>query len=111
MELRKKESWLKKDSFLDDPLSAVANLFDISVAFIVCLIIALFAVYNVLDLLNPKSEVTIVKKTSQGEMEIIIKKGIKITARKVTNKTLSGEGIKLGTAYKLKNGEIIYVPE
>ncbi|MFQ6043494.1 MAG: DUF2149 domain-containing protein, partial [Candidatus Poribacteria bacterium] len=26
-------------------------------------------------------------------------------------KTLGGEGVKLGTAYRLKSGEVVYVPE
>lgn len=106
----KRKRLYKKDSE-EDPLSAVANLFDISVVFIVCLIIALFTTYNLLELLNPKSEFTLVKKNSQGEVEIITKKGIEIKAKRVTNQTLSGEGKKLGTAYQLKDGTIIYVPE
>ncbi len=111
-----RQKFLKRNRFLgksftEDPLSQVANLFDISVVFIVCLIIALFTAYNLLELLNPKSEFTLVKKTLQGEMEIITKKGIEIKAKKITNKTLTGEGKKLGTAYQLKDGTIIYVPE
>ncbi|NPA39349.1 MAG: DUF2149 domain-containing protein [Thermodesulfobacteria bacterium] len=96
---------------IEDPISGVANLFDISVVFIVCLIIALFTAYNLGDFLNPKSEFTLVKRTPSGERVIITKKGIEIKARKVTKKLIEGEGVKLGTAYQLKNGKIIYVPE
>ncbi|MCS7199574.1 MAG: DUF2149 domain-containing protein [Thermodesulfobacteriaceae bacterium] len=106
----KREKAYKRTS-LEDPLSGVANLFDISVVFIVCLIIALFTAYNLLELLNPKSEFTLVKKTPPGEIEIITKKGVEIKAQKITNKTLFGEGKKLGTAYQLKDGTVIYVPE
>ena len=41
----------------------------------------------------------------------VVKKGTKITAYKVTGKTAAGDGERLGTAYKLANGQIIYVPE
>ncbi len=96
---------------LEDPLTGVANLFDASVVFIVSMMIALFMAYNMLELLDPKSEVTITKKTADGKIEIITKKGQEIKAKRVTDKKLSGEGIKLGTAYQLKDGRIIYVPE
>ena len=52
-----------------------------------------------------------VKTNAQGEREIIVKKGTKITAYKVTGKTIAGDGERLGTAYRLANGQIIYVPE
>ena len=95
----------------EDPLSGVANLFDVSVVFIVGLMITLFSVYRMGDLMDAKSEVTMVKTSAEGEREIIVKKGTKITAYKVTGKTMQGEGERLGTAYRLKNGQIIYVPE
>ncbi|MEW6675696.1 MAG: DUF2149 domain-containing protein [Nitrospirota bacterium] len=96
---------------LEDPLSGVANLFDASVVFIVSMMIALFTAYNMLDLVNPKSEVTITKKTADGKIEIITKKGKEIKVQKVTDRRLSGEGIRLGTAYQLKDGRVVYVPE
>src|SRR3569832_1611686 len=95
----------------EDPLAGVANLFDMSVVFIVGLMITLFSVYRMADLMNPDSEVTMVKANKQGMKEIIVKKGTKIDAYKETGQTAQGDGEKLGTAYKLANGEIIYVPE
>ncbi len=95
----------------EDPLSGIANLFDVSVVFIVGLMITLFSIYRIGDLVDATSEVTLVKTNAQGEREIIVKKGTKITAYKVTGKTMAGEGERLGTAYRLANGQIIYVPE
>jgi len=89
----------------------VANLFDVSVVFIVSMMIALFMAYNMLDMMDPKSDMTIMKKKSDGSMEIISKKGKEIKVQKVTDKRLSGQGQRLGTAYKLKDGKVIYVPE
>lgn len=40
-----------------------------------------------------------------------MKKGTTITAYKVTGKTMAGEGERLGTAYRLANGQVIYVPD
>jgi hypothetical protein len=109
--LKRRRRFDKYDEPLEDPISGVANLFDASVAFIVSMMIALFMAYNLLDLVNPKSEVTIAKKNADGEMEIITKKGKEIKVKKVTDKRLSGEGIRLGTAYQLKDGRVVYVPE
>jgi len=109
--LKRRRGFSTYEQPLEDPISGVANLFDASVVFIVSMMIVLFMAYNMLDLLDPKSEITITKKTADGKIEIITKKGKEIKAKKVTDKRLSGEGIKLGTAYQLKDGRIIYVPE
>jgi hypothetical protein len=95
----------------EDPLSGIANLFDVSIVFIVGLMMTLFSVYRIGDLMDAKSEVTMVKTNAQGEREIIVKKGTQITAYKVSGKTATGDGERLGTAYRLANGQIIYVPE
>jgi len=95
----------------EDPLSGVANLFDVSVVFIVGLMISLFSVYRMGDLMDPESEVTMVKTNAQGQSEIIIKRGTEIEAYEMTGETMSGDGERLGTAYRLANGQIIYVPD
>ena len=95
----------------EDPLSGIANLFDVSVVFIVGLMITLFSVYRMSDLVDSKSEVTMVKTNAQGMQEIIVKKGTEIKAYKMTGKAAEGNGERLGTAYRLANGQVIYVPE
>ncbi len=94
-----------------DPLSGMANLFDIGLVFIVGLIITLFTAYHLQDLFSEKSEITIVKKSKDQEMEIITKKGKKITALKVTEEKAHGRGLRLGVAYKLEDGSMVYVPD
>ncbi len=96
---------------LEDPIAGVANLFDASIVFIVSMMVALFMAYNSMDLLNPQSEVTIMKKNAAGEMEIITKKGKEIKVQKVTDTEMSGRGERLGTAYQLPDGSVVYVPE
>lgn len=95
----------------EDPLAGVANLFDLSLVFIVAVLMALFAVFSEQDILKPNSEWTITKKNDKGELEIITKKNNEIKVQKVTDKTLSGNGTKLGIAYKLEDGRIVYVEE
>ena len=96
----------------EDPLLGVANLFDVALVFIVALLLSLMATYQILDFFSETSEITIVKKNEDGQMEIITKKGKEIKVEKVTDRKIGGqEGIKLGIAYQLKNGRMIYVPE
>jgi len=95
----------------EDPLAGIANLFDVSVAFIVALLIALFALFSSGAMLDKNSSVTLVKTNAAGETEIITKQGAEIKVQKVTDKSLSGQGTRLGTAYRLANGQVVYVPE
>jgi hypothetical protein len=96
----------------EDPLAGIANLFDVSVVFIVGLMISLFSVYRMGDLVNPDTEVTMVMTNANGEQEIITKKGTEIEAYRVTTEALTGgDGERLGIAYRLPDGQVIYVPE
>jgi len=95
----------------EDPLSGVANLFDVSIVFIVGLMITLFSVYNMGDLMSGESEITMVKTDASGQQEIVVKKGQTIKAYKLSGATGTGNGERLGAAYRLANGQIIYVPD
>ncbi|MCA1786897.1 MAG: DUF2149 domain-containing protein [Desulfobacteraceae bacterium] len=95
----------------NDPLHGVANLFDLGLVFIVGLMLALFGAFHLEDLLNPDASLTITKQSASGELEIITKKGKKIEAVKVTSKQTSGRGQRLGIAYRLDDGAMVYVPE
>ncbi len=95
----------------DDPMSGVANLFDIGLVFIVGLLMTLFSVFQLQDLFDQNSDLTIMKQTSSGQMEIITKKGTKVKAMKVSESKTSGNGERLGTAYRLEDGTMVYVPE
>jgi hypothetical protein len=95
----------------DDPLSGVANLFDTAIVFALGFLLALITYLSLPELLSEQSEVTLVKNPGQPNMEIIKKKGITLEKYRMTLKNLGGEGVKLGTAYRLKSGEVVYVPE
>ncbi len=95
---------------IEEPLNGVANLFDAALVFIVALLLSLMSTFQVLDLLNPETEMTIMKKV-QGQWQIITKKGTDIKVKKITDRTVGGdEGVELGTAYRLKDGRVIYIP-
>jgi len=100
-----------RDAEAEDPLAGVANLFDVSLAFIVALLISLFMLFSAFEFLDPESNVTIVKERADGTIEIVEKQGERIEVTRSTDETLSGQGVRLGTAYRLGNGEVVYVPE
>ena len=89
----------------------MANLFDLGLVFIVGLLLALFGAFRLQELLQQDSRLTITKESASGEMEIIIKDGKKIEAMKVSKEQAKGRGQRLGTAYRLENGSMVYVPE
>jgi len=95
----------------DDPLSAVANLLDVFLVFIVGLLVCFLSVYQLQDLLSPESSVTIVKQSADGEMTLITKKATQIEAMKISKSEAEGKGTRLGVAYQLENGTMVYLPD
>ncbi|MBI5589987.1 MAG: DUF2149 domain-containing protein [Deltaproteobacteria bacterium] len=101
-----------EQSFSDeDPMSGVANLFDVSLVFIVGLILTLFSAYRIQDMFSKDSQFTIMKQAADGQLEIITKEAKKMSSVKVTRQSAKGRGTRLGTAYRLADGSMVYVPE
>ncbi len=97
----------------DDPMSVVSNLFDVAMVFAVALMVALVSRYNMTEMLS-KEDFTMVKNPGKENMEIITKEGEKINRYTPSEdqSTQNGKkGKRIGVAYELENGEIIYVPE
>ena len=95
----------------EDPLGGVANLFDAAMVFAVALLVALVVSYNVPELLDADASVTIVKNPGDPNMQVIIKDKEAITVMNMTEQLMGGQGSKIGTAYRLETGEVIYMPE
>lgn len=95
----------------EDPLSGVANLFDVAMVFAVALLVMLVVSYSVPELLDDESDLTVVKNPGQPNMQIIIKEGKTLKVLNMTEELAGGQGSRMGTAYRLESGEIIYVPD
>lgn len=95
----------------EDPLSGVANLFDVSLAFIVALSVALFSVFGARNLFDESASWTLTHRAADGALEVVQKEGRDIKVQRVTDQQLSGDGDRLGIAYELADGRVIYVPE
>lgn len=95
-----------------DPMAALTNLFDVAMVFAVALMVALVTRFNMSEMFS-REDFTIVKNPGTEQMEIITKKGEKIEKYTPSeDQSASGSrGKRVGVAYQLDNGEIIYVPE
>ena len=82
--------------------------------FAVGLMVAVVMNMNMTEVFS-KEDFTVVKNPGKDNMEIITKEGGKINryVPSENNKKESSDkkGKRVGTAYELENGEIIYVPE
>ena len=95
-----------------DPLAVLTNLFDVAMVFAVALMVALVTRFDITEVFS-KEDYTVVKNPGTEQMEIITKKGEKIekyTPSKDQNKG-SSRGKRVGAAYQLESGEIMYIPE
>ena len=96
-----------------DAMSVVSNLFDVAMVFAVALMVALVSRYNMTEVFS-QDDFTMVKNPGRADMEIITKEGDRIdryTPSDEQNAQNGQRGKKVGIAYELENGEIIYVPE
>lgn len=97
----------------NDPMSVVSNLFDIAMVFAVALMVALVTRYDMTEMFSTE-DFTMVKNPGQENMEIITKEGNRInkyTPSDESEDKAGKRGRRVGVAYELENGEIIYVPE
>ena len=110
MRKKRRSSLLQEDD--GDPLTVVVNLFDVAMVFAVALMVAMVMHMNMTEVFS-QEDFTIVKNPGKNNMEIIRKKGRQIETYKATGQTQQGgtRGRRLGTAYELEDGQIIYVPE
>ena len=95
-----------------DPLSVVVNLFDVAMVFAVSLMVAMVMHMNMTEVFSD-DDFTIVKNPGKADMQIIRKQGKRIETYKASGQQQDGgqRGRRLGTAYQLEDGQIIYVPD
>ena len=104
---------LLKNQEEEDPMSTVSNLFDVAMVFAVALMVALVTRFNMTEMYS-QDGFTMIKNPGKENMEIITKEGSQInkyTPSEDQSQSEGKRGKKVGIAYELENGEIIYVPE
>ena len=104
---------LLKNQEDDDPMATVSNLFDVAMVFAVALMVALVTRYDMTEMFSTE-DFTMVKNPGKDNMEIITKEGNEINRYTPSEDQSNQDGTRgkrVGIAYELENGEIIYVPE
>lgn len=109
--MRRRRNLLRRSED-NDPMSVVSNLFDVAMVFAVALMVALVSRYNMTEMFS-QEDFTMVKNPGKENMEIITKEGEKINRYTPSEdkSDSSSKGRRVGIAYELENGDIIYVPE
>lgn len=79
-----------------DPIAGVSNLFDVAMVFAVALLVALF---------------TQVPTSQQARDGLVPQVGDRLEHFQTGDREAGGQGVRLGIAYRLPSGEVIYVPE
>ncbi len=100
-----------EDGEFSDPMSGVANLFDTAVVFISALLLALITLFDAKELFKEGSRVTVIRENGQQDITILKKDGKRINAVRMSREEAQGRGVRLGTAYRLEDGTMIYVPD
>ncbi len=110
--MTRRSSFLRKEED-NDPMSVVGNLFDVAMVFAVALMVALVTRYSMTEIFS-QEDFTIVKNPGKDNMEIITKEGETVnryTPSENQDAASGSRGRRVGIAYELENGEIIYIPE
>ncbi len=94
----------------EDPLSGMVNLFDVAMVFAVALMVAVVTRMQIAEVFT-QEDFTMVKNPGQDTMQIITKEGEEIRRYEASGQTGIGQGKRVGAAYQLDDGKIIYVPE
>lgn len=91
----------------DDPMLSAVNLVDV---FLV-LVVALLAAVAVQSQGNAQHSVTVIRNPGQPDMEIVVRENGQEVRYRGTGGTAEGSGVRAGIAYRLKDGNIVYLPE
>jgi hypothetical protein len=101
---RKRRRW--EESGEDDPGAGLLNLFDVWIAFAVALLLAMVSYFSLSTPPPPAG-----KSGDRPALEAIQDTWKKVARYRESQESVGGEGERLGTAYRLKSGEVIYVPD
>ncbi|WP_432258743.1 DUF2149 domain-containing protein [Cupriavidus sp. TMH.W2] len=97
-----------EESEADDPILSVVNLIDVFLVVIAALLVAIAQ-----NPANPftHDDVTVITNPGKPNMEIVSRQGEKVVRYQASGQAGSGDGIKAGVAYRMKDGSMVYVPE
>ncbi len=93
----------------DDPLAGLVNLFDVWMVFSIALLLALIGASRFQTPPATANDASEPKASSLRES--VLDKRHKLPQYRLSEEKLTGQGERLGTAYRLQSGEVVYVPD
>ena len=97
----------RRDDKAGDPLDGLVNLFDLGIVLAVAFLLAALQSVNLTDLLT-ESDVTLLR-TEANSQTLIIKEGDEIRTVRLSKKTVTGSGRRVGEVFRLADGRLVYV--
>jgi len=83
------------------------NLVDV---FLVAMAILMIAIMNHPLMQLTSGDFSLIRDEGKPTMEIMVKQGEKLTRFQATGTSSEGNGMKAGTAYRMNDGTMVYVP-
>ncbi|MEM1448085.1 MAG: DUF2149 domain-containing protein [Planctomycetota bacterium] len=99
----------------DDPMLSAINLVDVFLVALVILIATTVskksaAAADALRTLNEDDDFTLIKNAGTDRMQIVVKSGETLERFDATGSSAEGTGVVAGTAYRMRDGSMVYVP-
>lgn len=95
----------------EDPLTLMPNLFDLSIVLAIAFLLTALGALNLRGLVQSNDDWTLIRPTAEGQTEVISRKDKTLRVQQLSPRKAGGQGLRLGVAYELENGEVIYVPD
>lgn len=95
----------------DDPLSLMPNLFDLSIVLAIGFLLTALGALRFRDLAQSPDDWTLVRRNASGQTEVLSRQNGSIKIQRLSPRKAGGQGVRLGVAYELDDGEVIYVPD
>lgn len=95
----------------DDPLSLVPNLFDLSIVLAIAFLLTALGALSLGDMMRSSDDWVLLRRSESGQTEVLSREGKTIRIQRLSAREAGGQGMRLGVAYELENGEVIYVPD
>jgi hypothetical protein len=92
-----------------DPLDGLVNLFDLGIVLSVAFLLAALSSLNLTGLLGQR-DITVVSNPGTPQEAVIVKRGQRVQVVHLRGKRIVGRGVRVGSVYRLANGQIVLVP-
>lgn len=90
-----------------DPMLSTINLVDV---FLVAMVILMIAVVRAPTMQMAGEDFTLIRDEGEQTMEIVVGQGETLTKFSATGLSNEGNGTVAGTAYRMNDGTMVYVP-